>query len=230
MSTCHVLIAIDASGSMNDLDSDVRGGFNQYLDVLAHRGESDSGGGPEYRITVALFNTTVWMLCQDVPLADAPRLTTKNYVPRGGTALLDAIGDLLQTQGVYGHVDDDEAGGDRVLVVVHTDGLENSSRRWRLGAVKLEVERRQETGKWGFVFLGAGIDAWEGEQLGFASGQTTKSSAGMRGTYSGLTSGTRSYAGGASAQSVTEEVVAASAQADAEAQEQGSGGGGESSR
>lgn len=213
---CHVLMAIDASGSMWRLADDVRGGFNQYVQDLAKDKDTD------YRITVALFNTGVWYLCKDTSPADLTPLDDKNYQPSGGTALLDAIGELAgnfrNRDNAGDRPGDPEPAPDagRVLVVANTDGQENSSVEWNLGGVRQLVKDREATGRWGFVFLGAGPEVWmQGSRMGIgASGQTVNTQGGTRGSYSGLTSGTRSYAAGASAQSVASAATEASAKED----------------
>lgn len=216
--TCHVLLAIDESGSMHHLASDVRGGFNQYIEGLA------AEAGTRWRFTVALFSDRspmypavidadvppiprVRYLCRDAKIADVPRLDARNYVPLGATPLLDAVGDLVSGHGTRS----DE---DRVLVVVQTDGQENSSQEWNLPGVKKLVEQREATGRWGFVYLGAGVDTWEGNRMGFASVQTRSSRAGTAGTYSGMTASTVGYAAGGTAEVFATEVAAASVEAD----------------
>jgi hypothetical protein len=214
--TCHVLMAIDASGSMWNLADDVRGGFNQYVTDLYNDATTN------YRLTVYLFNTDVWSLCDDVRLhhprkaGEIPELDRVNYAPGKGTALLDAIGGLINNQ------PDGYQVGDRVLVVVNTDGQENSSREWTLPGIKRLIAERENVGDgenplWGFVFLGAGLDNWQqGERMGFSSVQTFATSGGTRGMYSGLAGNTQSYAAGASAQSVADSIAADSAAGDEE--------------
>jgi hypothetical protein len=186
---------------MHSLAEDVIGGFNRYMEGLAKDAVHD------YQVTVALFHTTVEFLCENIPPAGVPRLTVDNYVPLGGTALHDAVGDLISRHTA--------SGKDKVLVVVNTDGKENSSREWNRKSVGALIKAKTELG-WGFVFLGAGVDNWqEGERLGMFSGQTMATKSGTRGSFSGLTVGTVAYAAGASAQSVVSTASQWSAAADA---------------
>lgn len=190
--TTHVLLITDQSGSMAPLADDVRGGFNTYIDGL----RADGG---KYRLTVTLFDDQFQTLCRAADLADVPALDRSNYRPRGMTALLDAVGKT---------VTEFEAGtsladGDRVLVVVQTDGHENSSREFRREQIAAMVREREADGRWSFVFLGAGIDAWaQARDLGFDRGSTVSvaaTGAGTRTSYDGLTRATRAYSKGASA-------------------------------
>jgi hypothetical protein len=210
---CHVLMAIDASGSMYKLAGDVRGGFNSYLAGLR------TDKTTRYRLTVALFNTHVWLHCDNCKLSEVPDLDGINYAPEGLTALHDAIGELagnFRDRGNAGdRADDPEPAPDagRVLVVVNTDGQENASQEWKLDTVRQLIQDRQSDG-WGFTFLGAGPEVWhQGEQMGFSSIQTVNSSTGTRSSYIGLTTGTSKFSQGAGAQSVVDDVSAASVDA-----------------
>lgn len=183
MTITRVLAAIDASGSMYSVADDVRGGFNQYMRDLA--ADTDN----EYRVTVYTFNSHVALLTENALPDDVPPLDRYNYSPGRNTALLDAIGTL-----VNGATPADST--DKVLVIIHTDGLENSSREWAYKAVADLIAAKKAEG-WGFVFLGAGVDTWQqGEQLGMYSANTVNSRAGTRGTYEGMSGGTISFASG----------------------------------
>lgn len=45
------------------------------------------------------------------------------------------------------------------MVVIITDGCENSSREYNLHQIKAIIERQKEKYGWEFIFLGANIDA-----------------------------------------------------------------------
>jgi hypothetical protein len=65
--------------------------------------------------------------------------------------------------------EDDRPG--KVIVVVQTDGLENSSREWDRAGVNALITEQREKYSWDFVFLGAGPDAIQtAESYGFAAG------------------------------------------------------------
>ncbi len=187
--TTHVLLITDMSGSMAGLANDVRGGFNTYVDEL--RADTDQ----DYRLSVTLFDTEFVELCKAAPLGDVPALDEANYRPRGMTALLDAVG-----MTVAGFDETKLADDDRVLVVVQTDGHENSSREYRRDQIADVIKAREATGKWSFIFLGAGPDTWQqAAGMGFARDATVSIAADAKstaGTYSGLSGATRSYSRG----------------------------------
>jgi hypothetical protein len=216
-------MAIDASGSMYDLADDVRGGFNQYIEDLRTEtltADADDESRNHYKVTVALFNTAVWYLCRDAELAAVPVMDRSNYTPDRGTALLDAIGELV---GGFRKMDDSArfrrtpADGDKILVVVNTDGRENSSTEWNNQGVRNLIDAQPKP-QWGFVFLGAGPNVWQqGNRLGFASGMTVNTRAGTRSSYSTFHLSTQKFAGGQSVpQDIADDAAAASQTADAD--------------
>lgn len=189
--TTHVLMAVDKSGSMGRLAADVRGGFNSYVDSL-------TGDDYKYRLTVALFDHDYKLHCCQTKPKKVARLDAGNYAPGGTTALLDAIGRIIADFEKDTTLDEH----DRVMLVVQTDGEENTSREYDLAGVRKLIEERQATGRWSCLFIGAGIDAWkQSEGMGFSCGSTitvAASSVGTQSSYAGLTKATRRYAGGAS--------------------------------
>ena len=61
----------------------------------------------------------------------------------------------------------------KVVVVVMTDGEENSSREFTLKAVRKLITRQREVYKWEFIFLGANMDAVaEGARMGFQASKS----------------------------------------------------------
>lgn len=190
--TTHVLIVVDMSGSMQPLAPDVRGGFNEYVKTLA--ADSDM----TYRLTVTVFDTEFIPLAVDAALADVPELDGRNYHPRGMTALNDAIGKTLgEFDAKHGKVKKHE----RVLVVIQTDGQENSSSEFTTDQVKALIAEKDKSDRWGFIFLGAGPSAWTSGHaygLGHSTIATTQTGAGTRSTYSGLAKASASYSRGAS--------------------------------
>lgn len=161
----HVLFVIDSSGSMGPKTTDVRGGFNSYVSTLREDAQS------AYRLTAVTFDTQVKTLFIDAPLAEVPQLDSSNYRPGGNTALYDALGVSLDELTSALRQEDHPYGTDRALVIVMTDGQENSSRRFTKQQVSDGIKGREAAGNWTFVYLGADQDAWAAsEDLGFAHG------------------------------------------------------------
>lgn len=197
--TTHVLFVTDKSGSMDLLAADVRGGFNSYVDTLRQDGNA-------YRLSVTLFDTEHTELCADAPIGEVPQMDARNYVPFGSTALLDAVGNTI-TRFRAAHPSLPE--GDRALLVIQTDGQENSSREYSYEGVSALIQA-WEAGGWTVLYFGAGAEAWdEGARLGVSAHSILRTSRTGKSTssgYAGLASASMAYAGGANADEVARTV------------------------
>lgn len=204
----HVLMVIDMSGSMGRLASDVRGGFNEYLNTL----KADAAA--EYRLSVTLFDHEFMPLTVDTPLADVPELDGTNYRPRGNTALNDAIGRALAEFDLkHGKVKKHE----RVLVVINTDGYENASREFTTAQIRDLIAEKDKSDRWSFIFLGAGPDAFaQGDSYGLGAQTiaTSQTGAGTRSTYSGIAVAAAGYSRGMSGLETVESLRSAPGVAD----------------
>lgn len=195
--TTHVLMVTDMSGSMTAVADDVRTGFNEYLTELR---SSDA----EFRVSVTLFDTVLIPLCTAARLVDVPRLTGRNYAPRGMTALYDAMG---RTMAEFDTARPELGPDERVLMVIQTDGVENSSTRYTAARIRRMIAAREATGQWAFLYLGAGAAAWrEGQNLGLRPDQlirTGTTAADTRSAYRGLSVAATAYSRGASGAQTT---------------------------
>ena len=151
---------LDRSGSMEAIKSDSEGGFNSLIaDQRTEPGEA--------RVTLAQFDTEYEVVYANRPIADVGPLRLK---PRGMTALLDSIGRLITDVGAELSALPELERPGKVIVVVVTDGLENSSVEWTVDAVSKAIKRQQDEYSWEFIFLGANMDAVEvGRSMGFAA-------------------------------------------------------------
>lgn len=152
-----IAVLVDRSGSMAQWREDMEGGLNAFV-------ESQASEPGDAEITLAQFDTKYELVWPLGPINDAPKYT---LLPRGCTALLDAMGRFI-TQVGEGLAKRDEADRPgKVIVCIVTDGLENSSVDWTRESVKALVEQQRDQWQWEFVFLGADIDAvQEGASVG----------------------------------------------------------------
>jgi hypothetical protein len=184
----ELISIIDRSGSMATIAKDAIGGFNTFL--------ADQKTVPgEARMTLALFDDKYDVLYAGKTLAEAEPLTDKTFVPRGGTALLDAIGRTLNDQGARIKA---EGWADKVIVCILTDGGENQSREFRQDQIKTMVQHAEGHG-WSFVFLAANQDAFAaGASYGINAAHTMAFAASATGTqtaYASMSNTTRSLRG-----------------------------------
>ena len=170
-----ITIILDRSGSMVPRHAEVIRSFN---DLLA---EQRAVPG-KAKISLVQFDNEYESVYRGVKLADAPNLTPDTYVPRGTTALLDAVGRTikdtearLRRRARKRREKGREIDDPRVLVVVVTDGLENASTDHTLEQVRAEITRQETDWNWSFVFLGAGLDAFaQSHGMGMASGRAMR--------------------------------------------------------
>jgi uncharacterized protein YegL len=150
------------------------------------------------KITIIEFDDKYEVLCDYIDLEKTPIMTIDNWTPRGMTALYDAIGKGINTlTDTYNKLKPEEIPS-KVLVVILTDGLENSSTEFDGKMIKKLIEEKQEK-NWNFIFLGANQDAFAvSNNLGISRGNTMTFSADAAGAavYTmSLNNATSSYRG-----------------------------------
>ena len=175
-SLTEIVFILDRSGSMAGLESDTIGGFNSM--IKKQQKETDGNA----LVSTVIFDHESIILHDRVALNKINPLTEKDYEVRGSTALLDAIGDAvkhIKNVHKYARADDRPQ---KTLVVITTDGMENSSVRFSYNDIKKLIERQKEKG-WEFIFLGANIDAVEvAEHIGIDARRAVNYHADRKGT------------------------------------------------
>lgn len=120
----------------------------------------------EALVSTVLFNHKSQVLHGRVPIEDVAPLTSRDYVPSGCTALLDAVGGAIHYHEHVQRILPPELRPEHTLFCITTDGLENASKEYSYARVKHMISAAQERG-WDFMFLGANIDvAKEADRLG----------------------------------------------------------------
>ena len=148
----EMVFILDRSGSMSGLERDTIGGYNSMLE----RQQKESG---EARVTTVLFDDRYELLHDRIALHEVSPMTEKEYYVRGNTALLDAVGRTIAKVGADLDRTAEEERAEHVVVVITTDGMENSSQEFSEQKVRGMIEHQKEKYGWEFIFLGANIDA-----------------------------------------------------------------------
>jgi len=186
----HIICVLDTSGSMSSIMSDSIGGFNTFLKQQRELPDDAT-------ITVALFDDGYELLYDNVDIKKAKDLTSKEWYPRGMTALYDAICKTINIDKAKLAKLGVEAPA-KVLVCVVTDGLENRSTEYTLEDTK-KLIKECEKDDWNFVYLAANQNAFDvGSGFGISYGNTvnyTASAAGVRKMSKTLSNVTASYRG-----------------------------------
>jgi len=176
----EIICIIDRSGSMESIRSDAIGGFNRFL---ADQQEPEDPA----RRTMVLFDDHYEVVHNGADIHSVPLLTNKTFVPRGSTALLDAVGKTLNT--VSARLAEIPANDrpEKVIVAILTDGHENASTEFSLPVIREMISHYTTDLKWDFIYLAATQDAFsEAGQMGISADYTMRfaaSKAGIRGSY-----------------------------------------------
>ena len=178
-------VVIDRSGSMQTTAVDTIGGFNAFL-----KEQKDLPG--EADLTLALFDHDYTVVHDCVPIATVKELTSKTYVPRGNTALLDAIGRTVNSMGAkLASIPEADRPG-KVILAILTDGHENCSQEFTKDVVMNMLKHQQDKYSWEVVYFGANQDAIAvGAGIGLnaaSSNNWIQTSAGTRSAYTNLSS------------------------------------------
>ena len=155
--TTYYHLVLDRSGSMSSCWSEVREVIDkQLLDLKRVQEENASS---ELIFSFCAFDNALRFSQALMPVIQA-RMDWELIYPNGSTSLNDAIGESISYIKEKVGPALSEADADVVMLIL-TDGYENSSRTYSAKAVKELMEACEETGKWNFLFLGAGLDVTE---------------------------------------------------------------------
>ncbi len=148
-----IAFVVDESGSMGaGREATVRG-MNEQIQMIRNKFKDSKDVQPI--VTVVKFNEHTNPLFVNKPLDQLIEFTDDSYIPNGGTAMYDAIGFVLnQLESAPGINDEDTS----VLVVVVSDGEENSSKEHNSQSIANRVKTFNETKRWTFTYLGANQD------------------------------------------------------------------------
>jgi hypothetical protein len=145
----HITFVLDRSGSMQDCWSDTAGGITSFIADQ----KTDKN-----KCTLSFYNFDD-KVEENFHLVDMQSIPEKfedfGIAPRGWTALYDAIGRAISETGTaLANMPEGERPG-RVLFVVQTDGLENSSNEYNASQIADLIKKQTEVYAWQFQFIGA---------------------------------------------------------------------------
>lgn len=143
----QVYILLDRTGSMSSIWDEALTSVNVYAEELA---KDDEGPSVDATVSLAVFDAQDGMqfdvLRRSVDPAEWKPVTNDEASPRGMTPLFDAIGRMMTI------AESDKP--EKAVIVVMTDGEENSSTEMTKENVKDRLDRARAKG-WEIVFLGA---------------------------------------------------------------------------
>jgi hypothetical protein len=186
----EVIAIIDRSGSMNPYSSDTINGFNSFL-------KEQKALPGKIKITLAQFDDKYQIDYDGIDINDVKDLDDKTYVPRGWTALYDAVGRTINTVGARLAATKEEERPSKVIFLIITDGEENKSTEFTYDAIKSMVEHQISKYSWSFVYMGGGDILAQKKQaanIGIPIANTynySANSAGTKEVYAAFSSGLR---------------------------------------
>lgn len=178
----EIVVIADRSGSMSSIKDDAIGGFNQFLKEQQELGDY-------VNLTLVLFDGQYEVPIKAEKITEVTELNSNTYVPRGMTALNDAIGKTLSML--------NKSNPEKAIVCILTDGMENCSSEYTTDKIKSQIEEIKGRG-WEVIYLAANQDAFsEGGARGIS---TTKNFAatgvGVRSAYDSASTLTTNYRNG----------------------------------
>ena len=185
-----IICILDKSGSMSSIINDSILGFNYFL-----KNQKEVEG--DATITTHLFDTRYETIYKNVDIKLVKDFNKNTYVPRGGTALFDAILKTYDDEIEWLSSISPEERPEKTLCVILTDGEENSSKKCSKQMVNEIITELRDEFKWEFIFLGANIDSFSvANDIGISVGNTmnyTADSIGVQSVYTCLDSAVKSY-------------------------------------
>lgn len=146
-----IVVLLDRSGSMETIKKDMQGAFNEFVKT-----QSDIKDD-ECTVNLYQFDTALETVYENRLVHLVPKLEIS---PRGGTALYDALAEVIDNTGHRLSKKPEDERPSRVVFVVITDGEENSSHKFSSEQVKERIKHQTEVYNWQFVYLGANQDAF----------------------------------------------------------------------
>lgn len=185
----HITFVIDRSGSMQSIAADMNGGLQKLL-------EDQKKVDGKCTVSLYQFDDYYEPVFEMVEINNAPEY---NLIPRGATALNDAVGRTINALGDSLSKMNESNRPEKVMFVVVTDGHNNVSREFTKPQIEEMIKHQTDKYNWQFIFLGAGVDTFsESLNYGFKDGakiNVRKDSAGTNSVFESLSQKFSAYRG-----------------------------------
>jgi hypothetical protein len=118
-------------------------------------------------MSLYLFDNEFEIVYENTPIENVRVLTTNTFIPRGSTALHDAIGNVINKLSKK-----DLPENTSIKIIIMTDGFENASKKYTADHIKDLIEIHTKLG-WDFMYIGANQDSiLEASKLGINAEHT----------------------------------------------------------
>jgi Mg-chelatase subunit ChlD len=142
----RIFFILDRSGSMDSIKDETIGGFNSFL-------ESQKAVPGKATLSLVQFDHEYLVVHNNVPLNEVSALDSKTFVPRGMTALYDAVGMTIS------RFKNDNPKNTKTIVAILTDGQENSSKEYNYTNLQKMIKDVEREHGWEVLFIGANMNA-----------------------------------------------------------------------
>ena len=146
----YVFIALDASGSMDEIKAETIEKFNRQIKTL----KSAQTKKMETFVSLFTFNDSLNEIFFNVSLNDVPTLTEENYKTGGFTSIFDSLNNILVKSEDISDINDKNVS---CLFFMLSDGRENSSENSSKDLAS-KIKKLQDSGRWTFAYAGANQD------------------------------------------------------------------------
>jgi hypothetical protein len=135
----QIAFVLDRSGSMVHHKQPTIDGFNEFL-----AGQKQVDGTCSVNLMLFDYPGQNHYVYQDMDIQKVEPLTDETFVPRGNTALIDAIGSAIDDLGIQLAAKPESERPEKVYVVILTDGEENASRDYDLKRESFPTDQSQQ--------------------------------------------------------------------------------------
>ena len=189
----NIRIVLDRSGSMRGSEKVTIDALNTYLSDIKETGVKGL-------ITLNTFDSiSIDTPINEVHIDDLQAFSLNLLEPRGSTPLFDAIG-----LAIYSLQNIDTFSDDKKVLVIVTDGQENSSREYNYANISEMIKEKEESG-WLIIYLGADHDVFkQAKSLNFSQERIMKySKKDSVDTFKAVSRTTRDYSRGTGNKSIS---------------------------
>lgn len=140
-----IVVVLDESGSMESIRKNMLDSLNDLIKEQKQIKERPA------TFTLIKFNDKINKKMENMPLEETNLLSSEDYTPNGATALYDAIGYTINR---FRNERD-------VLMVIITDGQENSSKQYNKQYVSTKLDEKKKYNNWSYVYLSCDLQTFE---------------------------------------------------------------------
>lgn len=174
----HIALVVDRSGSMGSQWAGVKEGYAEII-----RSNQEAEGTATFSLVGFDSMVETFTDFQDIQEVseDIP------FSPRGATSLFDAVGLTINKTGEALAIMDEADRPANVIVIIQTDGYENSSQEFKASQVAEMVKKQEDEYNWNFMFIGAGKEFFDqADSMGLGGSFTSYSGAKSADAYEAL--------------------------------------------